>query len=266
MLYETLGERLMRAVALILPAIVMLSAANVATAEPTEIVVRVMAKDAKFIGTETGGVKITLRDADTGEVLAKGLTEGPTGNTARIMKDSHARRDVLSDDTSAKFSATLDLKRPRRVQVTALGPMMSKDAAVSVTSTQWVLPGKPVNGGDGWVLELPGFAISLLDPLPASATLGSGGTRIPLKAKVTMQCGCPITPGGQWDANKFQISAMLERGTTIYPATPLAYAGQASTFAGEVAVAEKGAYVLDIYAYDPANGNTGLVKYKLNVR
>ena len=256
----------MRACAIIIPAIFALTLAGAARAEPTEIVVRVTAKDAKFVGNETGGAQITVRDADTGEVLAKGLTQGGTGPTAKIMKDSHARRDVLSDDMSAKFSTTLDLKRPRRIEVIARGPMASKDAAATVSSTQWVLPGKPVNGGDGWVLELPGFALSLLDPLPASVTLIGGQARLPLKAKVTMQCGCPITPGGQWDANTLQIAAMLENGKATSAPTALSYAGQPSTFSGELPFTEKGAYVVDLYAYDPANGNTGLVKYKVTVR
>ena len=51
-----------------------LGSAQIAIAEPTEITVRVMAKDSKFIGTETGGAQVTLRDADSGEVLAQGLT------------------------------------------------------------------------------------------------------------------------------------------------------------------------------------------------
>ena len=139
-----------------------------AMAEPTEIVVRVMAKDAKFVGTETGGAQIVLRDADSGEILAQGLTAGATGNTPKIMTDGHARRDVLSDNMSAKYTAALDLQRPRRITVTATGPMIPKESAMTVSSTQWVLPGKSVNGGDGWVLELPGFAITLIDPLPTT--------------------------------------------------------------------------------------------------
>jgi len=228
-----------------------------AQAEPTTIVIRVMAKDAKFVGTETGGAQITLRDADTGEVLAQGLTAGATGNTPKIMSDPRARRDALSDDTSAKFSATLDITRPRRITATATGPMELKDAANSVSSTQWVLPGKSINGGDGWVLELPGFAITLIDPLPANVS-GS----VPLKVKVTMQCGCPITPGGIWDANKFQIAAQLENGAAV----PLTYAGEASTFQGSIPIPRAGSYVLDVYAYDPSDGNTGLVKFPLTAR
>ncbi|MBT5659166.1 MAG: hypothetical protein HOJ02_03315, partial [Rhodospirillaceae bacterium] len=55
--------------------------AGTASAEPTRLTVRVMAKDAKFIGTSIGGARITIRDVDTGELLAQGVTEGSTGNT-----------------------------------------------------------------------------------------------------------------------------------------------------------------------------------------
>jgi hypothetical protein len=75
----------------------------------TDIVVRVMAKDAKFIATETGGAHVTLRDADTGEVLAQGRTAGGTGNTPRIMTEGRARRRVLSDDKAAGSARPLTL-------------------------------------------------------------------------------------------------------------------------------------------------------------
>ena len=56
-----------------------------AHAEPTDIVVRVLSKDAKFIGTSMGGMRVTLRDAHTGEILATGLTQGGTGDTKRLI-------------------------------------------------------------------------------------------------------------------------------------------------------------------------------------
>ena len=242
-----------------------LLAISAANAEPTEIVIRVLAKDAKFIGTETGGAQVTLRDADTGEVLAQGLTAGETGNTPKIMTDGHARRNVLSDDKAAKFTVTLDIQRPRRITASVVGPMMLKDQAMTVSSTQWVLPGKPVNGGGGWVLELPGFAIMLMEPPPATVQLNGKPAMVALKAKVTMQCGCPITPGGMWDANKFQIAAMLERNGKMLPPAQLAYAGQPSTFSGEIPISEPGNYVMD-HAYDPANGNTGVVRYSITAQ
>jgi hypothetical protein len=144
--------------------------------------------------------------------------------------------------------------------------MILKDAALTVSSTQWVLPGKPVGGGDGWLLELPGFAIGLREPLPASIVLRGGEARIPLKARITMQCGCPITPGGMWDANKLQLAAMLDDGAAVYPAKALAYAGQPSTFDGELVVTAPGRYMVDVYAYDPSNGNTGLGRFPLVVK
>jgi hypothetical protein len=243
-----------------------LVATSGASADPTDIVIRVVAKDAKFIGTETGGAQVILRDADTGVVLAQGLTSGATGNTPKIMNNSHARRDTLSDDTAAKFSTTIDIQRPRRITATVTGPMIMKDAAITASSTQWVLPGKSVSGGDGWVLELPGFAITLREPLPTAIELRGGEIKISLKAKITMQCGCPITPGGIWDANKLQIAAMLESGPKIFPASPLTYAGQPSTFDGELILSAPGAYIVDVYAYDPSNGNTGVARFPVTAK
>jgi hypothetical protein len=69
-----------------------------------------------------------------------------------------------------------------------------------------------------------------------------------------------------WDANKFQIAVMLEDNTRPYPAVPLSYAGQPSTFAGELAVAAPGRYTIDVYGYDPSSGNTGLAKFPVIVR
>ena len=45
-----------------------------AAAEPTEITVRVLGKDSKFVGTSMGGARVILRDAETGEILAKGMS------------------------------------------------------------------------------------------------------------------------------------------------------------------------------------------------
>jgi hypothetical protein len=109
--------------------------AQFARAEPTEIVVRVMAKDGKFVGTSMGGAQIVLRDADSGEVLAQGLTAGGTGSTPKIVTMPHTPRDVLSDSEAAKYSVTLDLERPRGIAVTATGPMNPKEAAMSGPST-----------------------------------------------------------------------------------------------------------------------------------
>jgi hypothetical protein len=259
------GEGNMRTGYVGLIAFLALLVAPAARAVPTEIVVRVLAKDAKFVGHESGGMKITLRDAQSGEILAQGMTEGGRGSTDHIMKTGLFRRDDFSKG-APKFSAVLDLQKPRLIQVTATGPIMLKDAALTVTATQWVLPGKPINHGDGWLLELPGFAVLLADALPRTVNLGGKPATIPIKAKITMQCACVIEPGGLWDPKNFQIGVMLEKAGKSSPATPLAYAGEASTFRGALKVSEPGDYFVEVFAYDPSNGNTGLAKVPLNVR
>jgi hypothetical protein len=67
-----------------------------AAAVPTEITVHVKTKDAKFLGTSMGGALVTIKDAQTGEMLAKGVTSGfrhPMGGTGQ----AHHRRRCLGD-------------------------------------------------------------------------------------------------------------------------------------------------------------------------
>ena len=58
-----------------------------AMATATSVNVRVISKDAKFIGSSTGGVSVELRNADTEDRLAEGIVEGGTGDTKRIMRE-----------------------------------------------------------------------------------------------------------------------------------------------------------------------------------
>ncbi|MEY4708308.1 MAG: hypothetical protein RJB58_2031 [Pseudomonadota bacterium] len=114
------------------------------------------------------------------------------------------------------------------------------------------------------MLELPGFVVNALNPVTEIAL--SATRKIPVHVKVMMMCGCPLTPGGQWDADKFEIVAMLAQGGKTLRTMPLSYAGKPSEFGGEIEVAGKGQYELTIYAYDPANGNTGLDRFAVTVR
>lgn len=227
-----------------------------AQAEPTDIVVRVLSRDAKFVGTSMGGMRVTLRDAHTGEVLATGLTQGGTGNTTLLMHKDGGRRAGLADTSSAKFSTTLDLKEPRLIEVEAYGPVAQPQAAHRVVSSQWIVPGKHHSGGDGWVLEIPGFAVDVLAP-PAHVKIKNGSS-VDVRANVIMMCGCPIEPAGLWDANKYEVAAIVKRNGEEVARVPMKYAGQTSQFAGSVPVDGKGAYEVIVYAHDAANGNTGL--------
>lgn len=228
-----------------------------ALAEPTEITIRVLSKDAKFIGTSMGGMRVTVRDAHTGEILAAGLTQGGTGDTKRIMHENGGRRAQLADDSAAKFVTVLDLDEPRLIEVEAYGPVAQPQAAHRVLSSQWIIPGRHLSASDGWVLELPGFVVDVLAPA-AHFKLPADTDSVDLRVNVTLMCGCPIEPKGIWDAERYEVKAIVNRDGQPAQQIDLAYGGETSQFTGAVPVTGPGVYNVLVYAYDPTNGNTGL--------
>lgn len=237
----------------------MAGTATPAAAEDTPITVHVISQGAKFIGTSMGGVQVTITDAMTNEILATGRTGGSTGDTTHIMKTPQKRGTPLSKGGASKFETVLDLEEPRKLKVTAHGPTVQEQAANTVSSTQWVLPGKGVAGGDGWLLEMPGFMVDLEEP-PAHNVLSGAPQTITFEANVTMMCGCPIEPDGLWDANDYEIKAIVYRGGEKVAEAPLSYAGKVSQFEGEMTFEAKGNYEAVVYAHNPDTGNTGLDK------
>lgn len=197
------------------------------------------------------------RDADTGELLAEGVARGTTGDTDRIMKAPGRHHDPVSTADAAVFRATVDLEQPRRLEVSALGPLAQRQAANRVSSTMWVVPGRHVAGGDGWLLELPGFVVDVLDP-PAHRKLEAGARSVTLRTNVTMMCGCPVEPGGPWDADRFEVRARVSRDGQGLGEIPLRFAGDPSLFTAEIEIDGPGTYDVVVYAHDPANGNMGL--------
>jgi len=249
--------RPLRLVSMALAAGLALLIPTLALAEPTEITVRVLSKDGKFVGTSMGGARVVLRDADTGEILAQGVTSGGTGNTGRIMHQDGGRRATLSDDSAAKFTATLDLDAPRLIEAEIYGPLAQRQSANRASATHWVVPGKNITGGDGWVLELPGLVVDVLAP-PTHVKLPADTTTVDVRANVALMCGCPIAPGGLWDADALEVKALVTRNGEHLPPVALEYAGETSQFAGALAITEAGVYDVAVYAYNPANGNTGV--------
>ena len=225
-------------------------------AEPTEVVVRALSRDAKFIGDSMGGVQVTLTDAATGHELAKGLVVGTTGDTQRIMIAPRQRGAALSTPETAAFRTALDLDRPTLVKVEAVGPLAKPHAQITVTSMKWLLPGQPLVG-DGWLLEFPGLVVE-----PAWVVETNG---LKIDAKVTLMCGCPIEPGGLWDAAKYNVRATLLNGDQTVSTTTLAYAGKPSTFTGKLPGPKAGAYRLRVVATNPETGNTGVMEQPVSV-
>jgi hypothetical protein len=179
-----------------------------ANAAPTHLMVRAQSLDAKFLGTHTGGVAITVTDVRLGKVISAGMITGGTGDTARIMQTAYARGEAISDADTAGYDAALNIEVPNLVHVDARGPLDAPAAAITVSSIIWMLPGRNVLG-DGLVLIFPGLIVT-----PATTRNPDGTLRI--DAKVTMMCGCPITPGGIWDTNDYTVTGyVLDNGHVV---------------------------------------------------
>lgn len=231
------------------------------TAQETSVMVRALAKDAKFIGSSIGGAKIIIKNAETGEILDQGITSGSTGNTNLILQTPKERYERLTDENTAGYEAKLNIKEPTFLEISAHAPNNKKQAKV-VSSTQlWLIPGKDITG-DGIVLEVPGFVVDILAPQTHERINAS--TTINLKANVVMMCGCPITEDGVWDANQYQVKAIIKSDEGASREITLKPTEKPSTFAAETTL-EKGYHGITIYAFDPVTGNTGVDKTNIIV-
>jgi hypothetical protein len=235
-------------------------AAAPALAQPTTLVLRAQAHDAKFIGTSMGGVEMTLVDAATGKVLAKGITAGGTGDTATLIVKPKVRGAPLTTPETAGFTAVIDIAKPTLVRLEARGPLGKPGSLAKVSATRWVLPGQDLTG-DGWIVEMPGLVVE-----PTFEAQPDGALRV--SANVAMMCGCPVEPGGHWDANGFEVRAsLLRKGddpkTAI--AFDLAYDGKPSRFAGLSGPVKPGRWILTVWALDKASGDVGVSSVAVKV-
>ncbi len=239
-------------------ALLALILAGPALAEPTEVTVRVISQDAKFVGTSMGGALVTLRDAASGETLAEGLTTGGTGDTTQIMNSS-GRSPVRATDDAAAFKATLDIDRPTLLDLQVHGPMGHEASALYVAQQRWVMPGRDVTAGGGWVVELNGLVID-----PAIAVEGSN---IIVQAKVSPMCGCPITPGGMWPAEEYEVEATLWLDGREEITSQLQFTSAPGGYAGSLLVPEGGESELwvTLYARNTRTGNSGYVEERVAV-
>lgn len=175
------------------------------------------------------------------------------------MKKPVQRGVPLSDENTAKFTATIDIDQPTMVEIRGYGPLAQRQSAGTVSVTQWIVPGKNITKGDGVLLELPGFVVDVLAP-PAHLQLSweKVPQKLDLQANVTMICGCPVKPGGVWDSDRFEVRALVKKDGKPIGEIPLSYTEETSQFAGSLEVQGAGVYEVTVYAYDPSNGNTGV--------
>ncbi len=229
----------------------------------TKVMIRAIARDAKVLGEHVGGARITVRDVTTGKILAEGMQKAGTGDTDLIMKKPRVRgATVYGTPDASGFLAVLTLDKPTVVEVTAEGPLGSPQAMQRASTTMLLVPGQDVMG-EGILLELHGFIVTTLTPATASQV--KIGSPFEVKATVTMMCGCPIEPGGIWDANKIHVVARLLSEGKIETEVPMEYAGVVNTFKGSVPVSNPGQMELQVLAMDADNSNFGLTKQNLTI-
>ena len=248
-------------------------AAEVAAATATPVTVRVIAVGGKFLGDDVAGALVTIRDIQTGELLASGRTFGGSGPSAIMNKAILRTQPIPTVDPgdrandAARFDATLLLDRPRWVEVSAIGPLVAPTPA-RVVKTIWLYPGKSLSPGDGQredglLLEIPGLLVGILAP-PAHY-LPEATQPIVIRANVTMMCGCPINTSGFWPPADFEVTAYVEHAgqhTTV----PLCFVpedkiGAPSQFASKSwTPGGSGIFNIDVVAYQKSTGNLGVAR------
>jgi hypothetical protein len=210
----------------------------------TKIMIRAIARDAKVIGTHVGGARITVRDVATGEILAQGMEQGGTRGMV-----------VFSAGDTSGYLAVLHLDKPTVVEVSAEGPLGNAQATQRSSKTLLLVPGEDVLG-EGILLEIHGFIITPLAPLPDAKV--KAGSPFEVRATVTMACGCPTEPDGLWDANKIRVVARLLRNGKVESEIPMTYAGVQNTFHVDVPNIAPGPVELQVLAMDPGSANFGM--------
>lgn len=241
-------------------ALIFLTFPSIVKAVPTKLVVRAKANDAKFVGTAVGGLKVVVRDAMGGRILAQKALEGGTRNTDLMMKRPITRGTELSGGGAAKAEFVLDINEPVKLEIELLGPLGAGNDIHREMKTTWLIPGRDITG-DGILFNLYGLIVHPCSPKPHE--FYPAGSKVTIGANVTPMCGCPVRPGSLWDAGKMMIRAdVLLKGKRIAE-IPLRWADRISHFQAGFIPKETGSYKIIILAGDSKNdqgvGVTGFV-------
>lgn len=120
------------------------------TSKPTtKITVRIQAKGGKYLGDDIGGAWISIRNQQTGEILASGVTHGDAGTVSDkyvsgasgraiiTPTDSPQVHWVLAGSATSHFTAELSLDHTAMLEISAWGATGGLQAAHRVVATQW---------------------------------------------------------------------------------------------------------------------------------
>lgn len=150
----------------------------------TKIIVRVVSKDAKVIGSGVGGAFVRIKNLETGEILAQGKQEGGTGDTESIMVRPRKRGEIIYGTSGAAFfQAEMPLERPTQVEIYTEAPLAYPHAIQKGLKTLTLIPGKHILG-EGVIIELDGLIVNILNPSPKEVL--RKGEELLVKAEVRM--------------------------------------------------------------------------------
>ena len=242
----------------------------------TKVCVRVMARGGKFLGDDIGGASITIRDAHTKELLAKGATSGESGlnGPGGVMCARLRRGEPLPTTDASSYTADLKLDRPRRIEVTAYGPLGVPRFGKHSFRYAVGLSRKGYRRRRRVCSRTSGLIVQIVSPPANYQAKSLAGLRI--QAHAAMMCGCPIDyksegskvvcpelPADQqpWLPNEFEVAAVIGGANGAAATIPLQFVDAASTpgqFAGIWEQPLAGAHEITVYAYQKATGNTGV--------
>jgi len=151
---------------------------------PTNVIVRVVSKDAKVIGSGVGGALVRIKNLETGEILAQGKQEGGTGDTDRIMVRPRKRGEVIfGTPDAALFQTEIFLDRPTPVEVYTEAPLDYPHNIQKGSKTLTLIPRKHILG-EGVIIELNGLIVNIVSPSSKGSL--KKGEEISMRAEVRM--------------------------------------------------------------------------------
>ncbi len=226
---------------------------------PTTVVVRVVGSHAMALGDTVGGAAVTIKDAETGAVLASGTQTGSTGDLKSIMQTPREHiEQVYSAKGTAAYTATLSLTRPTLVEVSGEGPLNFPPAKRRASKTVLLYPGRHVTG-DGIVLVVYGLIVRIVSPTP-DRPLGIGDG-VTVRATVNMMCDCVVEPFGNWDSRKMDLYGEVLSDGKVIGRVDLFHQGPRGIFQGDYTIPKwlkgKERLTLRVVASDKESINVG---------
>lgn len=204
---------------------------------PTTVIVRVVGNHGMPLGDTVGGAAVTIKDVETGAILASGTQTGSTGDLRAIMQTPRLPTEqVFSTKDSASFTAELALAKPTVVEVIGEGPLKYPAAKRRASKTVLLYPGKPVTG-DGIVLQLYGMIVQIEAP-KADQPLGIGDS-VTVRATVRMMCDCIIEPFGNWDSRKMFLYGEVRSDSQVIGKFDFFHQGPKGLFLGDYTIPRK---------------------------